>query len=151
MLIDNGVQATIFYRLAHYLLRSGYPAGAVLLQSVSKFLTHIDISPHADIGPGLLFYHGLGTVIGKNTKLGSRVTVCQNVTTGGGHPIIGDDVVLWAGARVIGNVTIGDRAEIGANAVVVRDVPPDCIAVGVPATRIFSKSKSVVSRVAENG
>ena len=119
--------------------RLGSLARAV--QAFSKFLTHIDISPRAEIGPGLYFYHGLGTVIGKGTRVGRNALICQNVTLGGGQTI-GDDVRLWAGAKVIGRVTIGDRAEIGANGVVVAHVPPDTIAVGVPATRHLPKQSS---------
>jgi serine O-acetyltransferase len=130
---DNCVQATLFYRLGRFFLRRRLRSVAEALHSVSKLLTHVDISPHADIGPGFYLYHGLGTVIGKGTRMGRRVIVCQNVTTGGG-PTIGDDVRLWAGAKVIGKVAVGDRAEVGANAVVLHDVPSDSIAVGVPAT-----------------
>ncbi|MCB8943120.1 MAG: hypothetical protein H6658_05145 [Ardenticatenaceae bacterium] len=142
LLLDNGIQATLFYRISRYLLEHRWRSLAVVVHAFAKFLTHIDISPHAVIGPGLTFYHGLGVVIGKNTKLGSRVTVCQNVTTGGGRPQIGDDVILWAGAKIIGSHQIGDRAEVGANAVVISDVPSDCVAVGIPAQRFLPKAKN---------
>lgn len=135
LLGDNCVQATLFYRLGRFFARRRLRGLAEALHSLSKLLTHVDISPHAEIGPGLYLYHGLGTVIGKGTRIGRRAIVCQNVTTGGG-PVIGDDVRLWAGAKVIGRVAIGDRAEVGANAVVLRDVPSDSIAVGVPAVTL---------------
>ena len=138
---DNCVQATVLHRAASTLVRRRLGSLARAVQAFSKFLTHIDISPRAEIGPGLYFYHGLGTVIGKGTRVGRNALICQNVTLGGGQTI-GDDVRLWAGAKVIGRVTIGDRAEIGANGVVVAHVPPDTIAVGVPATRHLPKQSS---------
>jgi serine acetyltransferase len=139
LLADNCVQATVLHRASASLVRHGMRRSAVVVHGFSKLLTHADISPFAQIGPGFFLYHGLGTVIGKGTTLGRDVLVCQNVTTGGG-PTIGNGVKLWAGAKVIGRVHVGDEAEVGANGVVVSDVPPDVIAVGVPATRLLSKS-----------
>ena len=135
---DNCVQATALHRTAASLDRRGLRSLAQVVHAFSKLVTHLDISPRADIGPGLHVYHGLGTVIGKGTKIGRNALICQNVTLGGG-PTLGDDVRLWAGAKVIGRITVGDRAEIGANAVVLADVPPDMIAVGVPASRHLTK------------
>jgi len=136
---DNCVQATILYRITRFLARHRLRTVAEALHGFSKLLTNLDVSPLAEIGPGVYFYHGLGTVIGKGTRIGRRAIICQQVTTGGG-PTIGDDVCLWAGAKVIGRIFVGDRVEVGANAVVIRDVPPDSIVVGVPATRIIAKS-----------
>ena len=76
------------------------------VHSLSRFLTHTDISPRAEIGPGLYLYHGMATVVGKGTVIGRNAVICQQVTTGGG-PTIGNDVTLWAGAKVIGRVTVG--------------------------------------------
>jgi serine O-acetyltransferase len=129
---DNCVQATFLYRFSRLLARRRLHVFAEVVHAFSKFLTHIDISPWAEVGSGLYLYHGLGAVIGKGSRIGARALICQGVTTGGG-PLIGDDVRLWAGAKVIGKVTIGDRVEIGANAVVIRDIPADSVAVGVPA------------------
>lgn len=139
LLADNCVQATVLYRLSRFLLRRRMRMLAEATHSVSKLLTNLDVSPHAQIGGGVYFYHGLGTVIGKGTTIGRGALICQQVTTGGG-PALGDDVRLWAGAKVIGRVTVGDRAEVGANGVVTSDVPADHIAVGVPATRMIPKS-----------
>jgi serine O-acetyltransferase len=139
LLGDNCVQATFFYRLSRFFVRRGLRPVAEGLHGFSKLVTHVDISPHAEIGPGFYLYHGLGTVIGKGTRVGRGVLICQNVTTGGA-PRIGDEVILWAGAKVIGKITVGDRAEIGANAVVIRDIPPDSLAVGVPANRVIPRS-----------
>jgi serine O-acetyltransferase len=148
---DNCVQATFLYRLSHLLARRRLRPLAEAVHAFSKFLTHIDISPWAEIGPGLYLYHGLGTVVGKGSRIGRRALISQGVTTGAG-PRIGDDVRLWAGAKVVGSVTIGDRVEVGANAVVIRDVPADSIAVGVPA-RVIPRSREQVGdegmRIAE--
>ena len=141
---DNCVQATVLYRISRFLVHHRLPALAEAVHAFSKFLTHMDISPYAEIGRGVYFYHGLGTVIGKFSTIGSRATICQNVTTGSGRPRIGDGVTMWAGAKVIGDVNVGDRSEIGANAVVVHDVPADCVATGVPATRVVPRRPTVL-------
>jgi serine acetyltransferase len=142
--LDNCVQATVLYRVSNSLTRHRLRSLARTAHAFSKFLTNADISPQAMIGPGFYLYHGLGTVIGKGTTIGRDAVVCQNVTTGGG-PTIGDDVTLWAGAKVIGRVAVGDRSEVGANGVVITDIPPDTIAVGVPAERHIRKSKPTAS------
>ena len=112
-------------------------------------MTHLDVSPQAEIGRGVYFYHGLGTVIGKGSRIGERALICHGVTTGGrgGAPVIGDDVSIWAGAVVIGRITVGDRVEVGANAVVIKDVPADSIAIGVPARIVSHTGEPVVVRV----
>jgi serine O-acetyltransferase len=147
---DNCVQATLLYRLSHIFARRRLRPLAEAVHAFSKFLTHIDVSPWAEIGPGLYLYHGLGSVIGKGTRIGKRALICQGVTTGAG-PRIGDDVCLWAGAKVIGH-----RVEVGANAVVIRDVPADSLAVGVPARAIPRRQGEVgehkhIKRFAEPG
>jgi serine O-acetyltransferase len=128
---DNCIQAAFLYRIARFLARHRLRVPAEMLHAFSKFLTHLDISPWADIGPGVYFYHGSGTVIGKGASIGRRALICQGVSVGGAT--IGDDVKLWAGAKVIGPVTIGDRSEVGANAVLISSVPADSIVFGVPA------------------
>jgi serine O-acetyltransferase len=135
--LDGGVQATFLYRLSHYLAKHRMRLPAEVVHAFAKLVTHIDISPLAEIGGGVAFYHGSGAVIGKLTRIGDRVTICQGVTTGMGRPAIGDDVTLWAGAKLIGDVEVGDGAQVGANAVVISDVPAHSIAVGVPATRLL--------------
>ncbi|MCA1726251.1 MAG: serine O-acetyltransferase [Actinobacteria bacterium] len=146
LLLDAGLQATLLYRLTRVLATHHLRWLAAPLHSFAKFLTHIDVSPLADIGGGLSFFHGSGAVIGKLSTLGERVTVCQGVTLGSGRPVIGDDVVLWAGAKVIGDVVVGSRSEVGANAVVRSDVPSDSIAVGVPARARPARSAAVDPR-----
>ena len=140
LMADNTVWATLLYRVSRLLVRWRLGPLADIVHAASKVITNADLNPRADIGPGLYLYHGLGTVIGKGSRLGRGVLVCQGVTTGGGHVRIGDDVSIWAGAKIIGNVTVGDRCDIGANAVVIRDVPDDTTAVGVPATRYVPKN-----------
>jgi len=148
LMADNCIQATFLYRVSRFFAARGWRTPAQLIHAFSKLVTHTDISPWAQIGPGFYLYHGLGTVIGKGTKIGRRAIVCQGVTTGHG-PVLGDDVSLWAGSKVIGRVVIGDRAEVGANGVVTRDVPPDCVAVGVPATRFLPKGGTETDDVQE--
>jgi serine O-acetyltransferase len=137
---DQTIWATMLYRICRVLVRHRLGPLAEAVHSFARLVTHTDLNPRAQIGPGLYLYHGLGTVIGKGSHLGRNALVCQGVTTGGGHVRIGDDVSIWAGAKVIGNVTVGDRSDIGANAVVIADVPPDTAAVGVPATRYIPKT-----------
>jgi serine O-acetyltransferase len=140
LLGDSGTQALLLYRISRFFLLHGFTMFADAIHRVSKFLTQTDISPYAVIGRGLVIYHGSGVVIGKNTRLGDRCLVCQGVTTGQGAPQIGNDVKLWAGAKVLGNITVGDNSEVGANAVLVRSLESNCIAVGVPANRILRKA-----------
>lgn len=139
---DNGTQALFLYRVSRFFNLHGWRTIADGIHRISKFLTMIDLSPYADIGRGLQIYHGSGVVIGKNTKLGERCLVCQGVTTGSGAPKIGNDVKLWAGAKILGNIEIGDHSEVGANAVLLKSLESNCIAVGVPANRIIRKSST---------
>lgn len=142
MIGDNGTQALFLYRLSRFFHLRKMQIIADLIHRFSKFFTDTDISPFAKIGRGLMIYHGSGVVIGKNTELGERCLVCQGVTTGSGAPKIGNEVKLWAGAKVLGNITIGDRSEVGANAVLLDSIGPDVIAVGVPAKKIIPKIKN---------
>jgi serine O-acetyltransferase len=132
LLGDSCIQATFLYRISSFLARHRLRTPAELVHAFSRFLTHADLSPWANIAPGLYLYHGLGTVIGKGANIGNRALICQGVTIGGGATL-GDDVKVWAGAQVLAKVTVGDRAEVGANAVVTTDFPADSILVGVPA------------------
>jgi serine O-acetyltransferase len=144
MLGDNGTQAIFLYRLSRVFLLHGMSTAADLIHRISKFLTGSDISPYASIGRGLKIYHGIGVVIGKGTIIGDQCLFCQGATTGHGHPRIGNRVKFWAGAKVFGNITVGDDCEIGANSVLTRSLPANSLALGVPATRIpkWDKSKA---------
>ncbi len=141
MIGDNGTQALFLYRVSRFFLLHRLRIISDLIHRFSKFFTDSDLSPFAKIGRGLMIYHGSGVVIGKNTELGERCIVCQGVTTGSGAPKIGNDVKLWAGAKILGNIEIGDRSEVGANAVLLKSIGSDVIAVGVPANKIISKQK----------
>lgn len=134
-----GVHALWAHRVAHGLWRVGLKLPARGVSWAARFLTGIEIHPGATIGQGLFIDHGQGVVIGETTEIGTDVTLYQGVTLGGTtlvkgkrHPTLADNVVVGAGSKVLGAVTIGERSRIGANAVVVKDVPSDAVVVGVP-------------------
>lgn len=134
--------------LATGLFRLSQAAGAkhpllgTLVKQLNHLVTGADIAWQAQLGPGLALFHPTGVVVGEHVRAGVRCTIQQGVTLGGlgggqanpdGFPVLGDDVFLGAGCRVIGPVSVGDGAKVGANAVVVKDVPPHAVAVGIPA------------------
>mgnify|MGYP000229955704 FL=1 len=140
LLAYPGLHAILFHRVAHWLYRRGVPVIPRLISHLSRFLTGIEIHPGARIGKGFFIDHGMGVVIGETAEIGDNVTLYQGVTLGGTgkergkrHPTIGNNVVISAGAKILGAITIGDGSKIGAGAVVLRDVPPYSTAVGVPA------------------
>jgi serine O-acetyltransferase len=136
-----GVHAVWAYRIAHRMWREpGLRLPARLLSQLARFLTGIEIHPAAQLGRRLFIDHGMGVVIGETAMVGDDVVLFHGSTLGGRsmrkgkrHPTLGDNVVVGAGAKVLGPVWIGDGARIGANAVVVKDVPAGAVAVGVPA------------------
>jgi len=135
----SGLHALISHRIAHRLYRMKVPFVPRLLSQINRFMTGIEIHPGAEIGNGFFIDHGMGVVIGETSVVGRNVTIFQGVTLGGTgkergkrHPTIGDNVVIGAGAKVLGNIKIGNNVQIGANAVVVRDVPDSSTVVGVP-------------------
>ena len=139
LLTYSGLHAVIFYRISHWLRKVGVPFFPRWLSQVGKFFTGIEIHPGAAIGNRFFIDHGMGVVIGETTIIGDDVLLYQGVTLGGTglqkgkrHPTIGNNVVVGAGAKVLGNITIGDNSYIGANAVVIKDVPPNSTVVGVP-------------------
>ncbi len=138
-LLYSGLHAIVIHRISHALLKVKIPFLPRLLSQLGRFLTGIEIHPGAEIGEGLFIDHGMGVVIGETSCIGKNVTLYQGVTLGGTgkekgkrHPNIGDNVVIGTGAKILGNITIGEDSYIGANAVVVKDVPPDSTVVGVP-------------------
>jgi len=152
-----GVHALILYRLAHTLWRARLRLAARLLSQWARFVTGVEIHPGATIGHGLFIDHGMGVVIGETAEVGEDCTLYQGVTLGGTgthpgkrHPTLGNRVVVGAGAKVLGNITIGDNAAIGAGAVVVRPVPAHATAVGVPA-KIVSVAGQRVATTLEHG
>lgn len=139
LLTYAGVHALIFYRIARAFRSLGIPLLPRWVSQVGRFCTGIEIHPGATIGRNLFIDHGMGVVIGETTIIGDEVTLYQGVTLGGTgkekgkrHPTIGNNVVVGTGAKVLGNITIGDNSYVGANAVVIRDVPPNSTVVGVP-------------------
>ena len=134
-----GFHAILMHRAANWLHRMGMPFFARVLSQTARFLTGIEIHPAARIGKSFFIDHGMGVVIGETTEIGEHVTLFQGVTLGGTgkergkrHPTIGNFVVVGTGAKVLGGITIGDHVKVGANAVVLRSVPPHSTVVGVP-------------------
>ena len=134
-----GFHALLAYRIAHWFYRHKLFLIARLISQVARFFTGIEIHPGAKIGKGLFIDHGMGVVIGETTEIGDNVTIYQGVTLGGTgkekgkrHPTIGNNVIIAAGAKVLGSITVGDNAKIGAGAVVIRPVPANSTVVGVP-------------------
>ncbi len=135
-----GLHAVLWHRLAHWLWRHGWRGTGRLISHLSRFLTGIEIHPGAQIGRRLFIDHGMGVVIGETAEIADDVLIYHGVTLGGlsgspgkRHPTIEASVSIGAGAQVLGPITVGKGARIGANAVVTRDVPPDCTVVGIPA------------------
>ena len=134
-----GLHAVWMHRLAHYLLGSGVPLIPRFISMFARLVTGIEIHEGATIGEGFFIDHGMGVVIGETAEIGVDVTLYQGVTLGGTgkekgkrHPTIKDNVVIAAGASVLGPITVGRNAKVGAGAVVIADVPDDCTVVGVP-------------------
>lgn len=139
LLTYSGLHALVFYRISNAVLRLRIPFFPRWISQLGRFFTGIEIHPGAAIGNGLFIDHGMGVVIGETTIIGDNVTMYQGVTLGGTgkekgkrHPTIGNNVVIGAGAKVLGNITIGDNSYIGANAVVIKDVPVNSTVIGVP-------------------
>ena len=139
LLLYTGLHAVIMYRINHLLWECKIPILPRALSQFARFLTGIEIHPGARIGKGLFIDHGMGVVIGETSIIGNNVTLFQGVTLGGTgkeqgkrHPTLGDNVVVGAGAKILGNIEIGDNSYVGANAVVLKDVPANATVVGVP-------------------
>ncbi|MCK5581722.1 MAG: serine O-acetyltransferase [Candidatus Omnitrophica bacterium] len=139
LLLYPGLHAVIAYRTSNFLWRKKIAFLPRVVSQIARFLTGIEIHPAAQIGPGLFIDHGMGVVVGETTIIGENVTLFQGVTLGGTgketgkrHPTIGDNVVVGAGAKVLGNIKIGSNSYIGANAVVLKSVPANTTVVGVP-------------------
>ena len=140
LLTNQGVHAILLHRVAHFLDNRDHKCFAKIISQFSRFLTGIEIHPAAKIGRGLLIDHGMGVVIGETAEIGDGCTIFHGVTLGGTgkecgkrHPTLRDGVFVGAGAKILGNIVIGNNAKIGANAVVLHDVPDGTTAVGVPA------------------
>ncbi|MGM9644639.1 MAG: serine O-acetyltransferase EpsC [Eubacteriales bacterium] len=140
LLLYSGLHATLAYRVSHKLYIGGHTFSARAVSQAAKFLTGIEIHPGATIGKGLVIDHGTGVVIGETTEIGDNCTLYQGVTLGGTgkdvgkrHPTLGDNVLVGAGAKVLGPIMIESNSKIAANAVVLKDIPESSTAVGIPA------------------
>ena len=149
-----GVHAIWFHRISHRLWGAGWSTAARVLSHVSRFLTGIEIHPAARLGPGLFIDHGMGVVIGETAEVGANVSLLQGVTLGGTslkrekrHPTLGDNVVVGAGAKVIGAFRIGNGSRIGAGSVVVREVPDNSVVVGVPGRVTYRDGQRVAGQI----
>jgi len=143
VLASPGLHALALHRLASFLWRRGIKLPGRLVSHVARFLTGIEIHPGATIGRGVFIDHGMGVVIGETAVVGDRSTLYQGVTLGGTgkergkrHPTLARDVTVGVGASVLGAITIGEGAKIGAGSVVLRDVPAHATAVGIPARAV---------------
>lgn len=146
-----GFHAILAHRFIHGLHKTRVPLLPRWLSNVNRFLTGIEIHPNAEIGSGFFIDHGMGVVIGETAVIGENCTLYQGVTLGGislspgkRHPTLGNNVIVGAGATLLGAITIGDDARVGAGSVVVRDVPPQATVVGMPA-RVVMRAGVAVS------
>lgn len=139
LLLYQSIHVLIFYRIANRLYRFKLFFLARLISQLGRFFTGIEIHPGAKIGKGLFIDHGMGVVIGETAEIGDNVIIYHGVTLGGTgkekgkrHPTVGNNVIIGCGAKVLGPINIGDEAKIGANAVVLKDVPQGKTVVGIP-------------------
>ena len=152
ILTYSGFHAILVYRFAHWLYNHKVPFFPRLISQIAKFITGVEIHPGAQIGKSFFIDHGMGVVIGETSEIGDNVTLYQGVTLGGTgkehkkrHPTLGDNVVVGAGAKILGSMIIGDNVKIGANAVVLTPVPPNSTVVGVPGRIVKIEGETVRS------
>jgi len=145
-----GFHALVMHRFSHWLWNLGLPLVPRLMSHVARFITGIEIHPGATIGRGVFIDHGMGVVIGETTIIGDFALIYQGVTLGGTgkengkrHPTLGENVIVGAGAKVLGNIYIGHNVRIGAGSVVLREVPSDCTVVGVPGRIVYRAGERV--------
>lgn len=151
VLLYSGLHALWWYRIHHWLWTHSLRFPARAISQIARWLTGIEIHPGAVIGRRFFIDHGMGVVIGETAIVGDDVTLFQGVTLGGTgketgkrHPTLCDNIVVGAGAKILGNITVGDNCRIGAGSVVLRDVPADSTVVGVPGHIVFRNGKRVV-------
>ena len=142
-----GVHALLFYRLSNWLWRHGFKCLGRFISYIGRFITGIEIHPGATIGHRFFIDHGMGVVIGETARIGNDVTIYHDVTLGGTsltkgirHPQIGNNVIIGAGAQLLGPIKVADNARIGSNAVVVKDVEENTTVVGIPARPVAEKT-----------
>ena len=138
-LLYPSIHARLAHIISHFLYKKNLLFLARLISQIARFLTGIEIHPGATLGAGILIDHGMGVVIGETAELGDRITIYHGTTLGGTgkekgkrHPTVGDNVVIGAGSKVLGNIKIGSNSKIGANSVVLDDVPEGATVVGIP-------------------
>ncbi|MDH4098698.1 MAG: serine O-acetyltransferase [Nitrospira sp.] len=143
-----GFHALMAYRISHWLKSMGVPFFPRVVSQLARWLTGVEIHPSAKIGTGFFIDHGMGVVIGETAEVGDYVTLFQGVTLGGTgkergkrHPTLGNHVVVGAGAKILGGITIGDNVKIGANSVVLKNVPANSTVIGVPGRIIKSQGE----------
>jgi len=156
LLCYPGVHALVAYRLAHWLWIRNFCLTARFISQLARLFTGIEIHPGARIGRGFFIDHGMGVVIGETTEIGDNVTIYHGVTLGGTtwnkgkrHPTLADNVVIGAGAKVLGPITLGINVRIGSNAVVVADAPPNSTVVGIPGRVVYGSAKKKGTGVAK--
>lgn len=144
-----GIHALMYYRIGHWAWENGFYTLGRFLSHIGRFLSGIEIHPGAKIGKGVFIDHGMGVVIGETAEVGNNVTLYQGVTLGGTsldggkrHPTLEDDVIVGAGAKVLGPIVVGKGARIGSNAVVIKPVPENVTVVGIPA-KVVQPPKSM--------
>jgi serine O-acetyltransferase len=150
LLCYPGIHAVISHRIAHFFYVRKHRIIARIISQIGRFFTGIEIHPGAKIGKCLFIDHGMGVVVGETAEVGDNVTVFHGVTLGGTgndsgkrHPTVGDNVLIGAGAKILGPVFVGNNARVGAGAVVLGDVPQNATAVGVPARIIPAKNNVI--------
>ncbi|MFX1438165.1 MAG: serine O-acetyltransferase [Promethearchaeota archaeon] len=148
-----GIKAILLYRIAHFFWKMGMPFIPRYISEIARELTGIEIHPGAEIGSDFFIDHGTGCVIGETTIIGNNVTIFSGVVLGGTnidpvkrHPTLGNNIVIGTGAKVLGPVNIGDNVKIGANSVVVTNVPPNSVVVGVPG-KIISREGEKIEKI----
>lgn len=153
LLLYSGVHALAAHRVAHELYKSEHYFSARALSQLAKLVTGIEIHPGAKIGKGFVIDHGSGVVIGETTEIGDNCTIYQGATLGGTgkdvgkrHPTIGNNVMIGAGAKVLGPFYIGDNSKVAANAVVLKEIPENCTAVGIPAKVVRREGMKVAEQ-----
>ena len=150
LLAYPGVHAVLLYRISHRMWQAEWRLSARLLAAFARWLTNVDIHPGAKIGRRFFIDHGSGVVIGETSEVGNDVTLYHGVTLGGTtwnkekrHPTLGDNVLVGAGAKILGAITLGNNVRIGANSVVIKDVPPCCTVIGIPGRVIQQKGLKI--------
>ncbi len=153
LLTYSGVHAVLLHRISHKLWLANWKLTARILSAFAKWMTSVEIHPGATIGRRLFIDHALGVVIGETAVIGNDVTLYHGVTLGGTtwnkekrHPTLGNNVLVGSGAKILGAITLGDNVRVGANSVVVKDVPNCCTVVGIPGRIVQSKGTKIQTK-----